>query len=103
MSTTHLKILSDTRISIAMTLQNQVNSESRRLLESLTQYVRTIGKFFRRLQELDVKRFVGMPLCDELISYYWTLVNQANSSPELILGSSACFYILSVVVFLTSS
>jgi hypothetical protein len=55
-------------------------------LNLLYKYVRTFGKFFRRVQHLDVTRFVELPLCDDLILYYWEKVVQANSSAELIEG-----------------
>ncbi len=55
-------------------------------LNLLYKYVRTFGKFFRRVQHIDVPRFVELPLCDELILYYWEKVVQANSSAEPIEG-----------------
>ncbi len=58
-------------------------------LNLLYKYVRTFGKFFRRVQRLDVTRFVELPLCDDLILYYWEKVVQANSSAELIEGMQA--------------
>jgi hypothetical protein len=55
-------------------------------LNLLYKSVFTLGKFFRRLQQGDVTRFVDLPLCDDLILYYWEKVVQANSSAELIEG-----------------
>lgn len=40
------------------------------------------GKFFRRLQQLEVQRFVALPNCGDLILYYWTKVVQATSGPS---------------------
>jgi hypothetical protein len=57
-------------------------------LNLLYKFVRTFGKFFRRVQQIDVVRFVDLPLCDDLILYYWEKVVQANSSAELIEGMS---------------
>jgi len=55
-------------------------------LSLLYKFVRTFGKFFRRMQQVEVARFVDLPLCDDLVLYYWEKVVQANSSAELIEG-----------------
>jgi hypothetical protein len=52
----------------------------------LYKFVCTYGKFFRRLQQVDVPRFVRLPLCDDVVLYYWEKVVQANASSELIEG-----------------
>ena len=57
-----------------------------RSLNLIYKSVSTFGKFFRRLQQIDVARFVELPLCDDLVLYYWEKVVQANASAELIEG-----------------
>jgi hypothetical protein len=57
-----------------------------RSLNSIYKSVCTFGKFFRRLQQIDVARFVELQLCDDLVLYYWEKVVQANASAELIEG-----------------
>ncbi len=57
-----------------------------RSLNVIYKSVCTFGKFFRRLQQIDVARFVELPLCNDLVLYYWEKVVQANASVELIEG-----------------
>lgn len=57
-----------------------------RSLNFLYKFVCTFGKFFRRLQQIDVARFVELPLCDDLVLYHWEKVVQANASAGLIEG-----------------
>jgi hypothetical protein len=86
-SAVQLRGLYETRISILMDLRSAATQPDPIALHSLNllyKYVRTFGKFFRRVQHLDVTRFVELPLCDDLILYYWEKVVQANSSAELI-------------------
>lgn len=88
-SAVQLRGLYETRISILMDLRSAATQPDPIALHSLNllyKYVRTFGKFFRRVQHLDVTRFVELPLCDDLILYYWEKVVQANSSAELIEG-----------------
>ena len=47
----------------------------------LTRHVRLFGKFFRRVQQLSFIKFVKLPLCSELILYYWNKVVQASEMP----------------------
>jgi hypothetical protein len=58
-----------------------------RSLNLIYKSVCTFGKYFRRLQQIDVARFVELPLCDDLVLYYWEKVVQANASAELIEGT----------------
>ena len=91
-SAVQLRGLYETRISILMSLRSAATQPDPIALHSLKllyKYVRTFGKFFRRVQHLDVARFVELPLCDDLILYYWEKVVQANSSAELIDGMYA--------------
>ena len=58
-----------------------------RAIEKITCHVRTFGKFFRRLQQLETKKFVLLPMCTVIVLYYWNMVVQSTEvSPELING-----------------
>lgn len=60
---------------------------ARRPLKILTNHLRTYGKYFRRLQQLDAPRFVELPRCGDLVLYYWQLVVDATGcSAELVAG-----------------
>jgi hypothetical protein len=65
---------------------SQPNNVPRITLEGLTRHIRTIGKFFRRLQQLSGARFVTMPLADKLVLYYWDKVVQSTQGADLISG-----------------
>ncbi|KAI0320679.1 ARM repeat-containing protein [Amylostereum chailletii] len=98
-SASHLKILSDARVAHALAFQTaSADADARRSLEYLVHYIRTLGKFFRRLQQLDVRRFVTMPLCDDLVSYYWNQVIQANNVPQHISESPTAVYPTRLIV-----
>lgn len=57
-------------------------------VERLTRHVRAFGKFFRRLQQLETKKFVLLPICTDIVLYYWNKVVQSTEvSPELINGT----------------
>lgn len=88
-SAVQLRGLYETRISLLMNLRSVATPSDPIALHSLNllyKSVCTFGKIFRRLQQVDVARFVDLPLCDDLILYYWEKVVQANSSAELIEG-----------------
>ncbi|KAI0068814.1 ARM repeat-containing protein [Artomyces pyxidatus] len=94
-SAIQLRSLYEIRIALisAVRVSNvQPDPTATRSLDLLTRYVRTLGKFFRRVQQLDVHRFVALPACDDLVSYYWDKVVQANTSPELIADSPQAVY-----------
>ena len=87
-SATQLRGLYETRIGLLMDLRSAAAPPDPIALRSLNliyKSVCTFGKFFRRLQT-DVPRFVELPLCDDLVLYYWEKVVQANASAELIEG-----------------
>jgi len=84
-----LRGLYETRISLLMSLRSAAAPLDPIALHSLNllyKFVRTFGKFFRRVQQVDVARFVELPLCDDLVLYCWEKVVQANASAELIEG-----------------
>ncbi|EKM80164.1 hypothetical protein AGABI1DRAFT_120195 [Agaricus bisporus var. burnettii JB137-S8] len=66
---------------------------ARRPLKILTNHLRTYGKYFRRLQQLDAPRFVELPRCGDLVLYYWQLVVDATGcSAELVADSYEAVY-----------
>lgn len=78
-----LQTLSELRISIVTILRTgQVasNSTSEQSITNLTRHIFLFGKYFRRLSQLDGSRFITMPLCAEMVFYYWSKVVQATSS-----------------------
>jgi hypothetical protein len=84
-----LRGLYETRVALLMNLRSASMLPDPIALHSLSllyKFVRTFGKFFRRVQHVEVARFVDLPLCDDLVLYYWEKVVQANSSAELIEG-----------------
>lgn len=86
-----LRGLYESRIGLLMNLRSTATPPDPIALHSLNllyKLVRTFGKFFRRVQQIDIARFVKLPLCDDLILYYWEKVVQANASAELIEGMS---------------
>ncbi|KAI0030712.1 ARM repeat-containing protein [Vararia minispora EC-137] len=70
----------------------------RMALECLTQYVRTIGKFFRRLQQLSGSRFVNVPLGDKLVFYLWNKVVQSTRGSNLIADSPTAVFPVRLLV-----
>ena len=58
-------------------------------IERITKHVRAFGKFFRRLQQLDSKRFILLPICTDVVLYYWSKVVQSTEvPPDFINGTS---------------
>ena len=58
-------------------------------IERITRHVRAMGKFFRRLQQLELRKFVLLPICTDIVLYYWSVVVKSTEvSPELINGTS---------------
>lgn len=92
-SALQFQALSELRINLLIALQSTPSSSSlvtQRSIDFLTRHIRLFGKFFRRLQQLAVNRFVALPLCSDLVLYYWSKVVQATNGPsEYIAGSSA--------------
>lgn len=85
-SATQLRILYDLRTNLALELERPSYSYSKQLAErtvdSLTRHVRHLGKFFRRLQQLSVARFIVLPSCNDLVLYYWDKVVHAVNGPS---------------------
>jgi hypothetical protein len=87
-SVVQLKTLIELRINLIAALRSSgTDVAASTTIDILTRHVRLFGKFFRRLQQLAVSRFVMLPMCRDLVLYYWDKVVQAtNGPPELISG-----------------
>ena len=85
-----MQSLYEQRITITTSLNssNLPNAPSVLLvIEKITGHVRAFGKFFRRLQQLEMKKFILLPICTDVVLYYWSKVVQSTEvSPELING-----------------
>lgn len=85
-----MQSLYEQRIMVATSLSSSDVPNTQQVLrtmEKLTAHVRSFGKFFRRLQQLDTKKFVLLPICTDIVLYYWSKVVQSTEvSPELING-----------------
>ncbi|EPT02714.1 hypothetical protein FOMPIDRAFT_1159700 [Fomitopsis schrenkii] len=81
-SAVQLQTLSELRINLMFALQSTPTSQiGTRSVDILTRHVRLFGKLFRRMQELSHPKFVALPLCSDLVLYYWSKVVQASSAP----------------------
>ncbi|TFK55905.1 ARM repeat-containing protein [Heliocybe sulcata] len=90
-SSAQLQALSELRINLLVALRSantSVDTAGRRTIDQLTRHVRLFGKLFRRFQQLDVKRFIQLPGCSELVFYYWSKVVQATDSPPEFIEDS---------------
>ncbi|KAK0206374.1 armadillo-type protein [Desarmillaria ectypa] len=97
-SAVQLQVLLDLRYKIVTS--GSVNThQSFKFVETLTTHIRHIGKFFRRLSQLSHARFVELPMCGDLIMFYWSLVVQATSGePGLIEDSPTAVYPVRILV-----
>jgi hypothetical protein len=91
-SVVQLKTLIELRINLIAALRSSGiawDVSASTTIDILTRHVRLFGKFFRRFQQLAVSRFVTLPMCRDLVLYYWDKVVQAtNGPPELISGKT---------------
>lgn len=78
--------LSETRLNLVRVAGPRVDVVGRRSLDQLTRHVRLFGKCFRRFQQLGSTRFIALPLCNDLVLYYWSKVLQAAEMTDLIAG-----------------
>ena len=85
-----LKVVAELRSKVIVSLARagvQFDSQTSRSLNILTRHLRIFGKFFRRLQQLSPGRFVVLPMCSDLILYYWSQIVDATNGPtDLISG-----------------
>ena len=76
-----------TNLALALSSSPAISNFARRSLDQLTRHVRLFGKFFRKLQQVSVPRFVALPMSNDLVLYYWSNIVQATDGPpELIAG-----------------
>ncbi|KAF8746019.1 hypothetical protein AX14_004306 [Amanita brunnescens Koide BX004] len=90
-SVLQLQSLVDLRrdIVLAFVQNGQLESlSSSRTIGILTRHVRLFGKFFRRLQQLSHTRFVELPMCADLVLFYWSKVVDATSGPREYVADS---------------
>jgi hypothetical protein len=94
-SALQLKNLSELRINIIKAIRasnTTPDATTRRSIDQLSRHIRLLGKFFRRLQQLNVTRFVEQPMCGDIVLYCWDKVVEAtNASPGMISGTSPEF------------
>ena len=87
-SAIQLQALSELRINLVSALGTAPgDTVTQRTIDLLTRHVRVFGKLFRRMQRDNVVHFVTLPMCGDLVLYYWSKVVQAtNGKPEQIAG-----------------
>lgn len=72
-----------------------------RSIDVLNRHIRLFGKFFRRLQQLSHVQFSALPMCSDLILFYWSQVVEATGGPpNLIAGKDYGSTSLSLHLFL---
>ncbi|KAI1796323.1 ARM repeat-containing protein [Ganoderma leucocontextum] len=93
-SAVQLQALSELRINLVSALGTMpVDPITQRALDLLTRHVRVFGKLFRRMQRDNSSHFVTLPMCGDLVLYYWSKVVQAtNGKPEQIADSSLAVF-----------
>jgi hypothetical protein len=62
--------------------QNAVMNSYLPVVKILTKHTLAFGKYFRRTQQLSQQRFAQLPMCGDLILFYWSQIVEASSSPE---------------------
>ncbi|KAI0352893.1 ARM repeat-containing protein [Trametes cingulata] len=89
-SAVQLQAVSELRINLVSALGTVPSDPvSQRALDLLTRHVRVFGKLFRRMQRDATAHFVTLPMCGDLVLYYWSKVVQATTGPpEQIADSS---------------
>jgi hypothetical protein len=84
-SALQLKGLSDLRINLVKALHSSPtppDAVARRSIDQLSRHVRLLGKFFRRVQQLNIPQFVALPMCSSVIMYYWDKIVEATNAPS---------------------
>ena len=89
-SAVQLQALSEFRINLVSSIRTvPTDLIAQRALDLLTRHVRVFGKLFRRIQRDHTANFVTLPMCGDLVLYYWSKVVQATTGPpEQIADSS---------------
>ncbi|EIM88549.1 ARM repeat-containing protein [Stereum hirsutum FP-91666 SS1] len=91
----HVRAHFELRTTIMQTLRSSSttpNPATGRNLGLYTRHILTLGKVFRRLEQLDATRFIALPTCDDLVAWYWNQVVQANAASELIADSPTAVF-----------
>ncbi|KAI0638247.1 ARM repeat-containing protein [Trametes polyzona] len=89
-----LQAVSELRINLVSALgATPSDPVTQRALELLTRHVRIFGKLFRRMQRDNTAHFVTLPMCGDVVLYYWSKVVQATTgAPEQIADSSLVLF-----------
>ncbi|OBZ76700.1 Importin-11 [Grifola frondosa] len=88
-SAMQLRALSELRINLVLAIgPAPPDPVAHRSLDIFTRHVRLFGKLFRRMQVLSPSRFVALPVCSDLVLYYWSKVVQATDSPPEYIADS---------------
>ncbi|CDO76254.1 hypothetical protein BN946_scf184470.g12 [Trametes cinnabarina] len=88
-SAVQLQAVSELRINLCSALGSPTAPVTQRALELLTRHLRIFGKLFRRMQRDSPTHFVTLPMCGDLVLYYWSKVVQATTgAPEQIADST---------------
>ncbi|KAI0750869.1 ARM repeat-containing protein [Daedaleopsis nitida] len=81
-SAVQLQALSEVRIGLISALGTPPSDVvAQRSLDLLTRHIRVFGKLFRRMQRDSPAHFVTLPICGDLVLYYWNKVVQATTGP----------------------
>lgn len=90
-SVMQLQSLSEIRMNIALAMQpTPTDVIGQRSVDILTRHVRLFGKLFRQMQQRSVARFVTLPMCGDLVVYYWNKVVQASGAPQEYIAGTMC-------------
>ncbi|KIY49344.1 ARM repeat-containing protein [Fistulina hepatica ATCC 64428] len=83
-SVVRLQSLVELRASVVANLPAGVNNASplARSIQLLTHYIKHYGKFYHRLQTLNRQRFSEMPMCSDMILFYWGQVELATKGNQ---------------------
>ena len=97
-----LQALSEMRIGLVSVLgAPPADAISQRVLDLLTRHVRVFGKLFRRMQRDNPAHFVTLPVCGDLVLYYWSKVVQATSGPSDQIAGTPYFVCFTYFPFLS--
>ncbi|KAJ7590824.1 armadillo-type protein [Mycena floridula] len=92
-SAVHLRQLCELRLNLIGSGLTTANPQAKVSAVLLTKHVLLLGKFFRRLSHTSHPRFVQLPMCSDMVLFYWDQVVQATGGqPELIADSNEVPY-----------
>ncbi|KAF8076536.1 armadillo-type protein [Lyophyllum atratum] len=87
------ELFQNSAIQLKALTELRTNIIVQRSLNIFTRHIRVFGKFFRRLQQLSPSRFVALPMCSDMILFYWSQVVKATSGPaELVSDTNQALY-----------